>query len=70
MNIVASVYDINQIEKLNNLATHVLIPVEGFQSSKGLELVASIEQCKKYNLIPILKLDGMIHEYMLDSFKI
>jgi putative protease len=69
MNIVASIYDINQIEKLNNLATHVLIPVEDFQSSKGLNLLDSINICKNYGLKPILKMDGMIHEYMLENFK-
>lgn len=69
MNIVASIYDISQIEKLNNLATHVLIPVQDFQSSKGLNLLDSIALCKTYGLKPILKMDGMIHEYMLEKFK-
>ena len=68
MNIVASIYDINQIEKLNSLATHVLIPVEGFQSSKGLDIEESIRLCNNINIIPILKMDGMIHEYMIDEF--
>lgn len=69
MNIVASVYNISEIEKLNNLATFVLIPVEGFQSSEGLDVIEAIKLCESYNIKPILKLDAMIHEYMLDSFK-
>ena len=69
MNIVASIYNISQINKLNNLATHVLIPVEGFQSSNGLDIVASINECNYNGLTPILKMDAMIHEYMLEDFK-
>jgi putative protease len=69
MNIVASIYNISQINKLNNLATHVLIPVEGFQSSNGLDIVASINECNNNGLTPILKMDAMIHEYMLEDFK-
>lgn len=69
MNFVASIYDNTQIEKLNNLVTHVLIPVPSFQSSTGVDVIEAINLCESINIKPILKLDSMIHEYMLDDFK-
>jgi putative protease len=49
--------------------THVLIPVPNFQSSNGVDIVEAINLCERFNIKPILKLDAMIHEYMLDDFK-
>ena len=69
MEIVATAYSIEELNKLKGLATFVLLPVEGFTSSRGIDLSKALLICEKNDIKPILRLDAMLHENMLSEFE-
>lgn len=69
MNLVATAYNLTQLNKLNDLASHVLLPVGGLTSSDGIDLDKAIGICNSKKIIPILRMDAMLHEDMLLDFE-
>ena len=69
MKIVATAYNLEQLNKLKDLTSFVLLPVDNFTSCDGISLDSAIELCYSLQITPILRMDAMLHEDMLKDFE-